>query len=96
MRLSASKIVRTILGAVLGGAVGLLITLGVMVLCVVACAAAGGDRAVYDGEPWLVNLFGIAFLVGLVVGPLLGAIVGARRKLRGPCPACPPDRQPAP
>ena len=86
--LPTSKLGRTIFGAVVGGAVGLLTMLGLMVLCVVVCVAVAPGGGDYEGERWFLNLSAFAFWGGLIAGPLLGAFVGARRMRRGPCPPC--------
>jgi Putative Actinobacterial Holin-X, holin superfamily III len=93
--LPTSPLGRTIFGAMVGGVAGFLMMLGLTVLCVAVCAAVATDRDVYEGPPWLVNLAGIAFWVGLIGGPLLGAIVGARRMRRESCPPGTTDGKPA-
>jgi uncharacterized integral membrane protein len=77
------RLVQALRGAVPGAAVGLLVALSFIVLVVVTCSAAVGNDSARDGRGWVFPLSVVVGWTSLIAGPVIGAVVGGVRALRG-------------
>jgi hypothetical protein len=76
MRSTLKNFLRVVLSVLVGAATGLLLAIGLLILCVVVCYGIRGEGQSYD-EGWAyIGLTLMSFWICVFAGPIIGGVVG--------------------